>query len=626
MYICTHECERPDYHMRKETSKVNKEILAKYIATSSNISQKKAKTVLNTLLSLIKEDLVNKKRSSMPKIGSFTVKEKKARRYKDIRTGEFQYSQPRPSVVFRPSSTLLNILNIQKAEATKKTADRPRERKIPFYIEDGTGCKVFYSKPNPEQTADLKINFSPIHSLVNEKDYPIVLMPQTNSLLKLPREGRSDARGYKEKDFLNELQKADLPISISVDKHLSILGRTLPYEPDFVLYDKGLNLYIDVEIDEPYDGYSRTPTHISNGTDRIRDRFFIDSGWVVIRFTEHQIHTNPTGCVSTIRYIVDSLRDNVQNAKMPNSVVHEEKWDSVQAIIWERNLYRENYLGIQSFEKIIRNLKVICLDKSDKIETNLSRPSIHENLTKPKSNNKNQIQFDDRNHTYYPKKDPSGNSDYISVTTLIEEFFPHFDVDAYIVKKMQDTGKTREEIEKELREPSESGTTMHAEIEKCLKGKSYDGSSPELQMFKRFYNDCIIPQNLTFVDAEKVIELPDHNIAGTVDALFKKPNGEYVMIDWKRSTHLIIDGYPRKYGFGRGLSVLSHLDNSSYYKYEMQQSFYKYILEKRYNMTISSMILVVLHPQYNNYFTIKLSKYREKEVKEMIEIHDRMLK
>lgn len=69
--------------------------------------------------------------------------------------------------------------------------------------------------------------------MVNEQNFPIVLMPQTNSLLKLPREGRSDVRGYKEKDFLNELQKSNLPISISVDKHLSILGRTLPYEPDF---------------------------------------------------------------------------------------------------------------------------------------------------------------------------------------------------------------------------------------------------------------------------------------------------------------------------------------------------------------------------------------------------------
>ncbi len=611
-----------------ERKSLNKKSLTKYIAKIANISQRKAGIVLNTVLSVIKEDIVDNKKSSIPQIGSFIIKERKSRRYRNIRTGEIQNSIPRLSVVFRASSLLSNILN----DLGKAKDNRSSEKKRKFYIEDGSGCKVYYSKPNPEQTADLRIKFVPILSLVNEQNFPIVLMPQTNSLLKLPREGRSDVRGYKEKDFLNELQKSNLPISISVDKHLSILGRTLPYEPDFVLYDKEFNLYIDIEIDEPYDGFSRTPTHVSNGSDKIRDKFFIDSGWVVLRFTEHQIHTNSRGCIATISYIVDSLRQNLGSMNLPNYIVHEDKWDSIQAIIWERNLYREKYLGIQSFEKIVRNFKVICIDKSDKIEPYLSRPEIHESLAKYQTNtNKekdinSQIKFDEKNHIYYPKKDPSGNSDYISVTTLIEEFFPYFDVDAYIKKQMEVTGKRKEEIEKELTEPSERGTAMHAEIEKCLKGESFDSSSKELQMFKRFYDDCIIPQNLSFFAAEKVIELPEHNIAGTVDALFKKPNGDYVMIDWKRSKHLIIDGYPRKYGFGRGLSVLSHLDNSSYYKYEMQQSFYKYILEKRYKMRISSMILVVLYPTYDNYFTIKLSKYREKEVKEIIEIHDRMLK
>lgn len=613
--------------------KVRKKDLVKCIANSSEISQKKASIVLDIILSATKEELFYSQKSSMPQIGSFIVKEKKARRYRNIRTGEIRYSLPRPAVLFRPGSLLVKILNNhEETIVPNSTTNKPIGKNRKYYIEDGTGCKVFYSKPNPDQTSNLEINFSPILSLVNEKDFPIVLMPQRNSLLKLPREGRSDVRGYKEKDFYNELQTADLPISISVDKHLSILGRTLPYEPDFVLYDKSLNLYIDVEIDEPYDGYSRTPTHIKNGSDEIRDKYFVDSGWVVIRFTEYQIHTNPNGCISYIRYVVDTLRQKIDCVDQPQFVIRENKWDSFQAIIWERNLYREKYLGIQSFEKIVRNIKVICKDKTDKIESIISefRPKIHTSIESQQKTNKKEkgygLEFDEKNHTYYPPKDPTGNSDYISVTTLIEEFFPHFDVDAYIEKRIQETGKAREDIEKELTEPSERGTEMHAEIEKCLKGNSYDGNSPELLMFKRFYDDCIIPQNLTFSDAEKVIELPEHNIAGTVDALFKKPNGEYVMIDWKRSKHLIIDGYPRKYGFGRGLSVLSHLDNSSYYKYEMQQSFYKYILEKRYNMTISSMILVVLYPTYDNYFTIKLSKYREKEVKEIIEIHDRMLK
>ena len=601
---------------------MNKKIIIKRIAQATGLSQKKALLVFNTIIAISKQELVDNKKTNFPQLGTLVVRERKARKYKNIWTGEILFSKASPSVVFKSSSKLTYILNNPHEEnegwAPTKSA---RKRK-------GTDCKVLRSRPNPDQTANLRIHFSPIRSLVNEKNYPIVLMPQVNSFLKLPREGRSDIRGYKEKDFLNDLQMANLPISISANKHLSILGRSLPYEPDFVLFDKNLNLYIDIEIDEPYDGYYRTPTHVSNGSDKIRDQFFIDSGWVVIRFTERQIHTNPNGCVSIVNFIVNSLRGNIQKAKIPNFVGYEEKWDSVQAIIWERNLYREKYLGIQSFEKTIRNLKIICKDKSDKIEPKLSRHQIH--LVKPKGINKDkgnsQIYFDKSNHTYFPKNDPSGNSDFISVTTLIEEFFPKFDIEAYITKRMKETGKTEVEIRNELNEPSDRGTEMHSQIEKCLKGEKYNDSSKELQMFKKFYDDCIIPLNLSFYAAEKVIELPDHNIAGTVDALFRKPNGEYVMIDWKRSKHLIIDGYPKKYGFGRGLSVLSHLDNSSYYKYEMQQSFYKFILEERYNMIISSMRLVVLHPMYENYFTIKLSKYREKEVKEIIEIHDRTLK
>ena len=619
--------------MRTVQKRVCRKGIIETIIKSTNISKKSANQALNTFLSIIKDELVNNKKSSIPQIGSLFVKERKPRRYKNIQTGQILVSSPRSVVSFRPSSSLTKDLNPTKeTKETKPISSKATVKKRTYYVEDGTNCKILYSKPNPEQTTDLRINYTPNPSLVNNDSFPIILMPKEMSLLKLPRDGRSDVRGYKEKDFLHELQKANLPLSISVDMHMSILGRALPYEPDFVLYDKRLNLYIDVEIDEPYDGYSRTPTHIKQGADEIRDKFFVDSGWVVIRFTEHQIHTNHNGCISTIRYVVDSLQQKPGHVDQPYFVICEEKWDSIQAIIWEKNLYREKYLGIQSFEKIVRNIKVICKDKTDKIESILSefRPKIHraiESQQKTKKGEKDKrLEFDEKNHIYYPSKDPTGNSDYVSVTTLIEKFFPNFDVDAYIEKRMQETGKTEEEIRNELNEPSERGTKMHAEIERCLKGMEYDGNSQELQMFKKFYDECIIPQNLRFFDAEKVIELPEHSIAGTVDALFKKPNGEYVMIDWKRSKHLIIDGYPRKYGFGRGLSVLSHLDNSSYYKYEMQQSFYKYILENRYNMTISSMILVVLYPTYDNYYTIRLSKYREKEVKEIIEIHDRMLK
>jgi len=101
--------------------------------------------------------------------------------------------------------------------------------------------------------------------------------------------------------------------------------------------------------------------------------------------------------------------------------------------------------------------------------------------------------------------------------------------------------------------------------------------------------------------------LDEYNVAGTVDALFKKPQKEeYLIIDWKRSKKLVVDGHPKKYGYGYALSELNHLDNSSYYKYALQQNMYKYILEKTYGLPISSMNLIVLHENFDTYYRVNL--------------------
>ena len=187
---------------------------------------------------------------------------------------------------------------------------------------------------------------------------------------------------------------------------------------------------------------------------------------------------------------------------------------------------------------------------------------------------------------------------------------------------MDETGMSEDEILRELAEPSERGTAMHKHIEEYLKGGHPDDDTKEFRFFLDFHREQILGRGLVFDSAEYEIELKGSNIAGTVDALFRKADGSYVMVDWKRSKHLLIDGYPKKYGFGQGLSVLSHLDNSSYYKYELQQSFYKYILEKDYGIRVSSMILAVLHPDYDRYYPIRLSDYRKKEVLDMIESYE----
>lgn len=418
-----------------------------------------------------------------------------------------------------------------------------------------------------------------------------------------PQPGCSDIRGYSDVYFINILQNSGLKTGIRTDCHLDVPCRPLPYEPTIVLCDSEKGIYVDVEIDAPYHGWFRVPMHYREGKDEVRDSYFNRCGWTVVRFTERQVRTQPDACVRLLKSVIDCIEGC--SDKLNNAITPESRWSYKEAVAMERDLMREKYLGIQSFG---------CPEYLETI-----RQSI---LEKRKSGIDNvDIVFDENTHVYADSRNTTGTADYVSVTTLIEKFFPYFDEEAYIEKFMKESGKSREEVIRKMLEPSERGTDMHQQIEYFLKGKPHRKDFKEFQLFRKFHEEQLLKRNLTFYDAEKVVILPQYGIAGTVDALFRKPDGTFVMVDWKRSKNLIIDGYPKKYGTGRGISILSHLDNSSYYHYELQQSFYKYILENEYDMKISSMILCVLHPDYDRYYTIKLSAYRVEEVREMIAAH-----
>ena len=272
--------------------------------------------------------------------------------------------------------------------------------------------------------------------------------------------------------------------------------------------------------------------------------------------------------------------------------------------------YREKYLGIERFQKQYSNKEIeINSNEEDIIETAIKRTKLF-NFNKWNSN----IAFDEETHKYFHPKDETGNAEYISVTTLIERFFP-FDLKRYIERKAIEENRSEEDVLDEYLtnrdEAAEKGTYLHKQIENFLKGLKYDPNSKEFKMFLDFYNKEIKKRNLLFYDAEKIIYSDEYNIAGTIDCLFKKNNSnEYVMLDWKRSKKLIIDGQPRIYGYGYALSELNSLDNSSYYRYCLQQNIYKYIVETEYSMKISSMKLVVFHENYPDYYVVNVPELK----------------
>ena len=433
--------------------------------------------------------------------------------------------------------------------------------------------------------------------------YPIVSWPAEEAEITTPQAGRLEIQGFSDDFFGKILTESDLDVQIHRDCHLDVPCRAIPYVPAIALVDEEAGVFIDVEIDASYHGWYRVPQHSSDGKDSVRDDYFNRCGWTVVRFTEHQVRKETEACVDFIRLVVGKLKGTV--LKMTSKVTPEKRWTFKEAVAMERDLFREKYLGIQAFGE------PECLPAlRDRVGEEASHAHVCPDIV-----------FNEATHTYADARNQTGTADYVSVTTLIEKFFPFFDEEAYIQKFMTESGKSREEVVRKMLEPSERGTFMHQQIEYFLKGTPHEEDFKEFQLFRKFHEEQVLKRCLEFHDAEKIVTLPQYGIAGTVDALFRKPDGSFVMVDWKRSKNLIIDGYPKKYGVGRGISILSHLDNSSYYHYELQQSFYKYILENEYGMKVSSMILCVLHPDYDRYYTIKLSDYRLEEVREMIVAH-----
>jgi len=478
--------------------------------------------------------------------------------------------------------------------------------------------QVIKSEPNKEQTDDLKIRFTPNNHFAQGDNYiyPVVKMPKPNSYLKLLRTGRSNQKGYKENDFFQEIKNKITDIEITNNAHMVIPNYNKPYEPDIILFNKNLNLYIDIEIDEPYDGYFRYPTHCINleeevKQDNIRDLFFTESGWVVIRFTEKQVHCQVKECIEHIKNVISSIynRDFINHSKCEK----ENQWDYNQCIQWQKIFYREKYLGIDHFQKQHNN-KEIEIDtlENESIESAIQRTRRFNFKTWNSS-----IAFDEETHKYFHPKDETGNAEYISVTTLIERFFP-FDLKRYVERKAIEEDRTEEDVLIEYLmirdEAAEKGTFLHNQIEKYLKGKEFDSDLKEFDLFINFCNREIKKRNLVFFDAEKMIYSNKYNVAGTIDCLFQKnENNEHVMLDWKRSKKLIIkgNGEPDRRGFQIEINGLTDLNNCSYFRYSLQQNIYKYIIETEHSMKISSMKLVVLHENYSDYYVVNVPEMKK---------------
>tara|TARA_Y100001933_G_C18932807_1_gene536069 strand:- start:379 stop:1134 length:756 start_codon:yes stop_codon:yes gene_type:complete len=212
---------------------------------------------------------------------------------------------------------------------------------------------------------------------------------------------------------------------------------------------------------------------------------------------------------------------------------------------------------------------------------------------------------------------------YNSVTTLVSKFFPVFDAEEAILKMkngrnwnpshrywgLQDYIIKQMWEEKGI-EASKKGTLLHDQIEKFYLGKNYQ-EPQEFGLFLKFHDEHMF---LEPYRTEWRIFDEEYQVSGTIDFIAKNDT-HYEMYDWKRSLKIVdsISGKPIvENRWEKGLFGFDDMGDTAYNHYTVQLSLYRYILEKNYQLEVSKMFLVVLHPDYKRYYKVEVPYLKDR--------------
>jgi len=240
------------------------------------------------------------------------------------------------------------------------------------------------------------------------------------------------------------------------------------------------------------------------------------------------------------------------------------------------------------------------------------------------------IIFDEGPHIYTI----DGDSNYMSVTKWNHSHFPYFDADKIITKMMNSKkwpkseyfGKTHNEIKalwkKNGQEASKAGTKMHYDIE-CFYNEmdiEVEEDCIEWKYFEKFEKE--IGEHLEAYRTEWMIWDEELKLAGSIDMVFRNPDGTLLIYDWKRCKNIKKDNKWQ----AATTDCISHLPDTNFWHYSLQLNTYKYMLEKNYGEKIVGMYLVCLHPNNTNqsYIRMKVPDLNE-EIKDLMALRKSML-
>jgi hypothetical protein len=196
---------------------------------------------------------------------------------------------------------------------------------------------------------------------------------------------------------------------------------------------------------------------------------------------------------------------------------------------------------------------------------------------------------------------------------------------AECVVYVYERGMTKEEIIQEWKlngkRTSSEGTEAHYQMELLLNNEPHR-DDPEVMHGINFLKDIIAGLGGMAYRTEWEIFSTEAHIAGSVDAIFKKPNGNLILVDWKRSDKL--EEHMSSFGKPKYMEYpLNHLEDCDGAQYCLQLSLYKYIIETKYNMKVDELFVCSIHPDKPYY---KQLLFLEEEVKFLMTCREEWVK
>jgi hypothetical protein len=166
--------------------------------------------------------------------------------------------------------------------------------------------------------------------------------------LRVSPNGTSQARqGVSEQRFLQYLQQYFEEVVQAAEFKIPSSQRS--YSADFTVIHTPSGLGIDVEIDEPYAGKSKKPTHCCDAdSDMRRNQLFLEWNWIVVRFTEKQVVQAPLSCCKFLAIAIAFVtgdRSYLKQLETEPDLLSVKPWTTREARAMAKSNYRLTYLS-----------------------------------------------------------------------------------------------------------------------------------------------------------------------------------------------------------------------------------------------------------------------------------------